>query len=105
MRVEYPQLDADLHEQFIKKKEYVEGKREEKKRARAEASAVPADSGFDTLNECSDAGWDSVTTAVDTGDGWNQAAAMMTKNCTDDRDNTAEETPSWDAPSATASMW
>lgn len=103
MRVDYPQLDEDLHEQFNKKKEYIEGKRQEKIRARAEASALSVDTGFDKLNGSSGGGWDSVDTAVDTGDGWNQAAAMMTTDGTGDWDKTAEETSSWAAPSV--SMW
>lgn len=102
MRIDYPQLDEDLHEQFNKKKEYIEGKREERKRARkAEFSAPDAvDSGFDNPNGPTDGGgWDSVNgageagDAGDAGDGWNQAAAMVT----------AEEVPSWTVPSV--SMW
>lgn len=103
MRVDYSQLDEDLHEQFNKKKEYIEGKREEKKRARAEASGAP---GFDAANGSADGGWDNASVGVadgagDAGDGWNQAAALVTTEGADSWET--EETPSWAAPSA--SMW
>lgn len=99
MRIDYPQLDEDLNQQFNKKKEYIEGKREERKRARNAQFSAPAavDSGFDNPNGPTDGGgWDSVNGAGETGDagdGWNQAAAMVT----------TEEVPSWTVPSV--SMW
>lgn len=65
MRIEYPKLDEDLHDQFQKKKDFIEGKREEKKRFRdAEASVGRA---------AADEGWDSVDvkpTAVTAGGEW-----------------------------------
>lgn len=103
MRIDYPQLDEDLNEQFNKKKEYIEAKREEKKRSHAEASAVPFDDGFDAPKGSADGGWDSVDGAGDAGDGWNQAAAMVTSEGASDWEKTAEETASWIAPPA--SMW
>lgn len=75
-RVELPKLDEDLHDQFNKKKEFVLGKREEKKRLRdAEASAALSGGGLGA-----DQGWDSAAvlpTAVTAGDGagWNDAEA------------------------------
>ena len=103
IRVDYPQLDEDLHEQFNKKKEYIEGKRQEKIRARAEASALPVDTGFNTVNGSAEGGWGTVDAAGDTGDGWNQAAATLTSEGAGDWDKATEETSSWGAPSA--SMW
>lgn len=106
MRVEYPQLDADLHQQFDRKKEFIEGKREERKRNRdGEGSAPYANTGFDNPGGATaSGGWDSVDGAGDTGgDGWNQAAAMMTTEVGTDWDKTTEETPSW--ATASVSMW
>lgn len=103
MRIDYPQLDEDLNEQFNKKKEYIEAKREEKKRSHAEASALPVDDGFDVPKGSADGGWDSVDGAGDAGDGWNQAAALVTSEGASDWEKTAGETASWIAPPA--SMW
>lgn len=109
MRVEYPQLDEDLHEQFNKKKEYIEGKREEKKRARA-AEGNGSAGGFDAANGAADGGWDSATVDVtdgaeDNGDGWNQAAALITTEGPAAWETAAEEeTPAWAAPSG-ESAW
>lgn len=107
MRIDYPQLDEDLHEQFNKKKEFIEGKREERKRARdAESSAPPVDTGFDNPDAPIDGGWDSVDGAGDGGDGWNQAAAMVSNEGGADADwNNATEAaaPSWAASSN--GMW
>ncbi|KAK7698008.1 hypothetical protein SLS64_012997 [Diaporthe eres] len=106
MRIDYPQLDEDLHEQFNKKKEFIEGKREERKRARdTEFSAPPVDTGFDNPDAPIDGGWDSVDGTGDAGDGWNQAAAMVSNEggVGVDWDKTAEEAPSWAASSN--SMW
>ncbi|KUI72282.1 hypothetical protein VM1G_07742 [Cytospora mali] len=65
MRVEFPKLDEDLRVQFQKKKDFIEGKRDEKKRLRdTEASAALA--GVDE-------GWDSVDVqpaAIAVGGGW-----------------------------------
>lgn len=103
MRVDYPQLDEDLHEQFNKKKEYIEGKREERKRARnAEINGPPVDTGFDNPDGPADGGWDSVDgagDAGDAGDGWNQAAAMMSNEGGADWAKTTDEAPSWAASS------
>lgn len=69
MRIDYPKLDEDLRNQFQKKKEFIEGKREEKKRLRdAEASAALTSGGMGA-----DEGWDSVDVqpaAVTAGGGW-----------------------------------
>lgn len=108
MRINYPQLDEDLHEQFNKKKDFIEGKREERKRARdAEGSAPAVDTGFDTLDAPTDGGWDAVNGAGDAGDGWNKAAAMVSNEggAGADWDKTTEEAPSWAAPSNGNSMW
>ncbi|KKY36242.1 hypothetical protein UCDDA912_g03786 [Diaporthe ampelina] len=104
MRVDVPKLDEDLHEQFIKKKEFIAGKREERKRARdAEFSAAPVDNGFDNPHGPTDGGWDSVDGAGDAGDGWNQAAAVVTNEGAADWEKTTEEKPSWGA--ASDSIW
>ncbi|KAL1859052.1 hypothetical protein Daus18300_009690 [Diaporthe australafricana] len=110
MRVEYPQLDADLHQQFDRKKEFIEGKREERKRNRdGEGSAPYANTGFDNPGGgTTSAGFDSVGGAGDTGgDGWSQAAAMMTTDGGTegefDWEKAMQETPSW--ATASASMW
>lgn len=106
MRIDYPQLDEDLHEQFNKKKEFIEGKREDRKRARdTEFSAPPVDTGFDNPDAPIDGGWDSVDGTGDAGDGWNQAAAMVSieGGVGVDWDKTTEEAPSWAASSN--SMW
>lgn len=107
MRSEYSQLDEDLHEQFNKKKEFIEGKREERKRARNAEFSVPAvDDGFDNPNGPTDGGWDSVDgagDAGDAGDGWSQAAAMVSNEGGADWDKTTEEAPAWSGPSN--SMW
>lgn len=104
MRVDYPELDEDLHEQFKKKKEFIEGKREERKRAQdGQFSAGPVDNGFDSPDGPADGGWDSVDGAGDAGDGWNHAAAMMTNEGAADWEKAAEEKPSWGA--ASDSMW
>lgn len=104
MRIDYPQLDEDLHEQFNKKKEFIEGKREERKRARAaESSAPAADNGFDNPDAPADGGWDSVDGTVDAVDGWNQAAAMVSNEGGADWDKTTEEAPSWAVTSG--SVW
>lgn len=107
MRVDYPQLDEDLHKQFNKKKEYIEGKRDERKRARdAEIHGPPVDTGFDNPDGPTDGGWDSVDGAggaADPGDGWNQAAAMMSAETGAAWEKITETAPSWAAPSG--SMW
>ncbi|ROW07243.1 hypothetical protein VMCG_03820 [Cytospora schulzeri] len=68
MRAEYPKLDEDLRDQFQKKKEFIEGKRDEKKRLRdAEASTALAGA---------DEGWASASVepaAVTVGGGWDSA--------------------------------
>ncbi|KAJ0108991.1 hypothetical protein J7T55_005539 [Diaporthe amygdali] len=106
MRVDYPQLDADLHQQFDKKKEFIESKREERRRARdAEVSAPSAENGFDNPGDpIATGGWDSVDGAGGAdGDGWNQAAAMLTTEGGADWDKATEEAPSWAAPAT--SIW
>lgn len=69
MRAEFPKLDEDLHSQFQKKKDFIEGKRDEKKRLRdAEANAALAGGGLDADN-----GWGTFgvqPVAVTADDGW-----------------------------------
>ncbi|KAI3393733.1 hypothetical protein diail_3779 [Diaporthe ilicicola] len=98
MRVEYPQLDADLHQQFDRKKDFIEGKREERKRNRdGEGSAPYNTNGFNNPGGAVVVGaWDSMDGAAEaSGDGWNQAAAKMTAEGGIDWEKTMEETPSW----------
>lgn len=111
MRVEYPQLDEDLHKQFNKKKEFIESKREEKKRARAAEGAGGFGAGFDAVNNgaAADGGWetgavDVADGASDAGDGWNQAVALVTDDGPAAWETAAEETPALAAPSG-GSMW
>ncbi|KAG8163014.1 hypothetical protein KVR01_007492 [Diaporthe batatas] len=110
MRVEYPQLDKDIHEQFNKKKEYIEGKREEKRRARA-AEAAGLTGGLDSATGAADVGggWDTAAVEVtggvgDAGDGWSQAAALVTTEGPAPWETTSEEAPAWAASSGN-SMW
>ncbi|POS73242.1 hypothetical protein DHEL01_v208368 [Diaporthe helianthi] len=105
MRVDYPKLDEDLHEQFDKKKEYIEGKREEKKRARAEGAGQ---TGLDAASGRADGGWDTAAVDVkegagDAGDEWNQAAALVTTESPAVWEAAAEEAPAWAASSS--SVW
>ncbi|ROW15610.1 hypothetical protein VPNG_02204 [Cytospora leucostoma] len=55
MRAEYPKLDEDLRTQFQKKKDFIEGKREEKKRLRAAEASAPLTDGAMGVGE----GWDT----------------------------------------------
>lgn len=88
MRAEYPKLDENLHDQFQKKKDFIEGKRDEKKHLRdAEASAalaggdMGANEGWATVDVqpaaiTAGGGWDSlqVDGAAETGgNDWNNA--------------------------------
>lgn len=90
MRAEYPKLDENLHDQFQKKKDFIEGKRDEKKHLRdAEASAalagggMGANEGWATVDVqpaaiTAGGGWDSVQVdgAAETGgNDWNNAGA------------------------------
>lgn len=56
MRAEYPKLDEDLRTQFQKKKDFIEGKREEKKRLRDSEASAPLTDGAMGVGK----GWDMV---------------------------------------------
>lgn len=88
LRAEYHQLDEDLHDQFQKKKDFIEGKREEKKRLRdADASVARAGGSMGA-----DEGWDSVDVqpaAVTVGGSWNSTQVDGTAELGDDDWNVA----------------